>query len=103
MSEFCDFQDSVSVNKIYLQSVYQGEGGMWVPEPQGTALIVWMSSLIRSQHGKNDEDELEVGAGVAIEPLCSSSQYGLFIHPFVLLKNQEQYSSLSKLSMSSFI
>lgn len=87
--------------------MYQGEGGMWVPEPQGPVLIVWMSSLIRSQvktqHNENDEDELEVGAGVAIEPLCSSFQYGLFIHPFVLLKKQEQYSSLSKLSISSFI
>lgn len=66
-----------------------------------------MSSLIHSQvktqRGESEEDELEVGAGVAIEPLCSSSQYGLFIHPFMLLEKQKQYSTLSKLSISTFI
>lgn len=66
-----------------------------------------MSSLTRSQvktqRGGSEEDELEVGAGVAPEPLCSSSQYGLFIHPFMLPGKQKQYNTLSKLSISSFI
>lgn len=89
MSECCDLSRCcVCQKKAFAKHASGGRGGRGIPEAWGTENRLVVHSWVKTQHSEMTRMSSRKGLGVAIEPLCWSSQYGLLYIYLCVPKNK---------------